>query len=623
MRLLIGILAIAFILIGQTPGRTETRVALVIGNSNYQNVSSLPNPANDAADMTAMLKQMGFTVREARDLGVNAMRETLAQFSDETVNADVALVFYAGHGMEVDKQNYLIPVDARLATDRRVRFEAIHLDDVTGAMEGVKGLSIVLLDACRNNPFVISMKKTSASRSVGRGLARVEPQSGSLIGFAAQAGTIADDGKGRNSPYTKALLSHLPEPGVDLRLTFAKVRDTVMKITGRAQQPFTYSSLPGRNIYLTTSQKPLATAPSKPTAATPGTDKETVFWNSIKDSKNPGMFDAYLKQFPSGTFAGIARVKLVELQKHALVGATPLNKLLPRAETGSLGPGSTFRDCKGCPEMVVVPPGSFVMGSPTAEKGRAKDEGPAHRISISRPFAVGKFEITLGEYTTFAKEAGLLTLSIYNKEKECWVYDKRAKWIKRQDRYWQRPGFDQDKTHPVVCVSWNDAMAYVKWLNGKVAGEPYRLLSEAEWEYAARAGTAAPYVFPAAGNQVCRFANGADQTVKATFAWANRQCSDNTAYTAPVGSFPANKFGLHDMIGNVWEWVADCWHDSYRNAPADGSAWVRGKSCGYKVLRGASWNMSIAEFRAANRSKLANQARAVANGFRVAKTLSP
>ncbi len=621
MRFAVGILTIGLLLLGHGLAQAETRVALVIGNSNYQNVSSLPNPANDAADMTAMLKRMGFKVREARDLGVNAMRATLAQFSDDTVGADVAVVFYAGHGMEVDKQNYLIPVDARLATDRRVRFEAIHLDDVTGAMEGVKGLSIVLLDACRNNPFIRSMKKTSASRSVGRGLARVEPQAGSLIGFAAQAGTIADDGKGRNSPYTKALLSHLPEPGVDLRLTFAKVRDTVMKLTGRAQQPFTYSSLPGRNIYLTTPEKPQVKAP----AASPAlaADKETVFWSTIKNSKNPSMFNEYLKQFPNGTFAGIARVRLVELQKQALVGAAPLVKPAPRADAGAIRVGSTFRDCTGCPEMVVIPPGSFVMGSPAGEKGRAKDEGPAHRVSIPEAFAVGKFEVTVEEFTTFAKEAGLLTLSIYNKEKECWVYDKKAKWKKRQGRYWQKPGFPQGRSHPVVCVSWNDAAAYVDWLNGKVSGTPYRLLSEAEWEYAARGGSTEPYGFPAAGAQVCRFANGADRTVKTTFAWANRQCSDDIAFTAPVGSFPPNRFGLHDMIGNVWEWVADCWHDSYRNAPADGSAWTRGKQCGYKVLRGASWNMSIAEFRSANRSKLANQARAIANGFRVARTLSP
>jgi uncharacterized caspase-like protein len=232
------------------PVQAEMRVALVIGNSTYQHVQHLPNPVNDAADMAALLRTLGFTVRHASDLGRVAMEEALADFTDEAAGADIALVYFAGHGMEVDRQNYLIPVDAKRETDRRLRFETVSLDDVMAALDGVKGLRMVLLDACRNNPFATSMKVTASSRSVGRGLSRIEAAQGTLISFAAKEGTVAADGEGRNSPYTAALLGNMKEPGLEINLLFRKVRDSVLAATGNAQEPFFSASLSSQSIYL-------------------------------------------------------------------------------------------------------------------------------------------------------------------------------------------------------------------------------------------------------------------------------------------------------------------------------------------------------------------------------------
>jgi hypothetical protein len=228
----------------------QKRVALVIGNSAYRYAALLPNPANDAADVSAALVRLGFAVRRVENQGRNDLRDALAEFSNAALGADVALVFYAGHGIEVDRLNYLIPVDARLETDLRIRFEAIPLDDVMAALEGVKGLRLVLLDACRNNPFAASMRVTAATRSIGRGLSRVEPQVGTLVSFAAKEGTTAADGKARNSPYTTALLAHIEEKGVEVNKLFRLVRDRVLAATAGQQEPYTYGSTPAVDIYL-------------------------------------------------------------------------------------------------------------------------------------------------------------------------------------------------------------------------------------------------------------------------------------------------------------------------------------------------------------------------------------
>ena len=291
------------------------KVALVIGNSRYQNVSYLPNPTNDAADVAAALKRLGFIVHAASDLGVSEMRKALASFADEVSDADMAVVFFAGHGVEIDKRNYLIPVDAALKSDRRVRFEAVELDDVVATLNDVKGLRVILLDACRTNPFVPKMRRTSASRAIGRGLSDVEPSEGLLIGYAAKAGTVAEDGRERNSPYTRAILSHLEEPGLEVQFLFRKVRDEVLRSTGGKQEPHTYGSLPGKQIFLAPRLE--AEAP-KPLPAPPVNsvtrETEALFWKSIEHTSDEREYEAFLAQFPDGTFSALARIRLNRLK---------------------------------------------------------------------------------------------------------------------------------------------------------------------------------------------------------------------------------------------------------------------------------------------------------------------
>jgi len=237
----------------------EKRVALVIGNSNYSGAPQLPNARHDAEAIAAALRGVGFeTVNLESDLPKEKLVDTLRTFARLSEQADWALIYYAGHGIELNGTNYLIPVDARLETDRDVQFETLGLDQLLSAAEGARKLRIILLDACRENPFARQMRRTVASRSIGRGLARIEPEGGTLVAYAAKHGEIALDGEGGNSPFVTALVRHIATPGVEINKLFRLVRDDVLAATGRRQEPFVYGSLPGEDFYFA---PPLANPP--------------------------------------------------------------------------------------------------------------------------------------------------------------------------------------------------------------------------------------------------------------------------------------------------------------------------------------------------------------------------
>ena len=218
--------------------RAEKRVALIVGNASYAHIAGLPNVRNDGAAMFELLKTADFEIDALYNLNVDQLRRALKAFAAKAADADVAVLYYAGHGIEVGQTNYLIPVDARLVTDFDVEDETVPLNRVLQAMEPAKRLRLVILDACRENPFVKSMKRTVATRSVGRGLGRVEPASAdALIAFATKPDAVTEDGKGPNSPFTAALVKHLLTPGLDLRIALGKVRDEVMASTGGRQEP--------------------------------------------------------------------------------------------------------------------------------------------------------------------------------------------------------------------------------------------------------------------------------------------------------------------------------------------------------------------------------------------------
>ncbi len=311
----------------------EGRVALVIGNSIYTNVGELPNPSSDAAAIAEALARLDFKVTRLNDLGINAMREALLDFSDAAAGADMAVVFYAGHGMEMDKQNYLVPVDAELKTDRAVNFEAVHLDLVSEAVSGAKELRLIILDACRDNPFLSKIKVTRTTRSISRGLARVDPEAGTLIAFAASEGSVASDGAGEHSPFTQALLDVIEEPGLEIDFLFRKVRDQVMNATDGDQQPFRYGSLPGRAIYL---KPPEASAAAKlPEGGLPPQSEAAEAWFAVKDSNTIAVLEAFNARYGSTFFGEMARIRIDELREGASSEPTQQQAavaLVPRAD---------------------------------------------------------------------------------------------------------------------------------------------------------------------------------------------------------------------------------------------------------------------------------------------------
>ena len=644
------LIAAAWMLVLAVPALAAKRVALVIGNATYAHAPRLANPLNDAADVGAALTRLGFAVTKLENADQAALRQGLLAFTRAASAAEVAVVFYAGHGIEVDQRNFLVPVDARLTSDQDVEFETVPLELVMRSVARASGLRLVVLDACRENPFAVSMQRAGATRSVGRGLARVEPAGETLVAYAAKEGTVASDGAGRNSPYSAALLAHLEEPGLEVGLLFRKVRDTVLAATGGRQEPFVYGSLSSRGVYLTARE-----APEPSTAATGGGSEsasqrltaeqlaaERVFWESVKDSGNPAEIQAYLDRYPGGTYEVLARSRLRALQRpetppeapeasaesaegklnltraehrriqlgllaagfdpgeaDGLIGARTRAALRRwqasrgEAVTGYLdaesaklllaaGPReSARREAEARQKweklglvMVRVDGGSFIMGCRSERDGSCHvSERPAHRIEV-RSFEIGQHEVT----------------------QELWeavMGDKPSR-------------FRGCVRCPVERVSWDDVQAFLRRLN-HLTGARYRLPSEAEWEYAARGGRQIRGYRYAGGNNV------------RSVGWY----SDNSGgRTHPVGQKRANELGLHDMSGNVWEWVQDCWNNNYRGAPTNARAWERDK-CASRMVRGGSWKHLPWNLRSASRRGYNSGYRGNYLGFRIARTLTP
>lgn len=286
-----------------------------------------------------------------------------------------------------------------------------------------------------------------------------------------------------------------------------------------------------------------------------------------------------------------------------------------------------FRDCPDCPSMRVIPAGRFTMGSPESETaGRgwpAKtggNERPLHEVKIVKPFALGRFEVTRGEFAAFVADTG------YQSTGGCMEFVRGGMGVTvRAENDWSRPGFAQADDEPVVCASWLDARAYTDWL-AKKTGQPYRLPSEAEWEYAARSGTTGVFPWGDAMQAACEFANvrsKAEQRADGPNSFSDPPfpCDDGYSDTAPVGSFRANAFGLHDMVGNAFEWTEDCNHPDFTGAPADGSAWVDEPNCVFRIMRGGSFANAAKQTRSAARVGRPVSGRAPMLGFRVARSL--
>ncbi len=556
-------LSLVLLLLATLPA-AAARIALVIGNAAYATVGELVNPHADAAAVAKALRDAGFDdVQHISDQSAEKMRNALKEFSSKATTAEIALIYYAGHGAELEAENYLVPVDAKLLRSTDLQFEAISLTSVRAAVSGASKLRMVVLDACRNNPFKLA--SSNGKRAASRGLTSIEPGAGEVVAYAAKEGTIAQDGPANsNSPFATALVKSLNEPGLEIRLMFGKIRDEVLSATQNEQEPYTYTSLGGEAIYL---KPPRAT----PVIASPVAQE----WQLVANTKSPGVLQAFLGKYSSDpVFAGLANERLALL-------IVPPKIEVPKG----------FRDCFDCPEMVKIPAGRFIMGAASDEPGYDPMEGPQHPVSIVKAFAVSKFEITLGQFKTFAAETKYKTAS------SCLIWSGVA-WNPTKGRSFLSPNFATNDQQPVVCMSWDDATAYVAWLSSRT-GEKYRLLTEAEWEYAARAGTSNSF--------------GANSEIQTTEAqYAARSPSE-------VGNFAANGFGLHDMQGNAWEWTEDCFLADYKNASPIGKP-THAVKC-KRTYRGGSWANEMKDMRPGGRGFNQPEFRADVFGIRVAKTL--
>jgi formylglycine-generating enzyme required for sulfatase activity/uncharacterized caspase-like protein len=593
------LLALAFAVLsavahGQSPGG-EKRIALVIGNSAYQG-SPLKNPSNDARAMAATLRKLGFDVVARENLGTRQISATLREFRSRLQPGAVALFFYAGHGMQVKGINYLPTVDANISSEEDVPLNSINVNQVLEIMDDAKTrLNLVFLDACRNNPF------SRRFRSAGDGLARINAPSGTLISFATRPGSIASDGEGSHGLYTQNLLAQIETPNQPIEQNLKRVVAGVKKSSNGAQEPWMEGSLDGDFYFV---GGPVGTPVAAATVAGLGESAtfELSFWDSIKASDNPDDYRAYLQKYPQGQFAPLAEGRLKRLAP-------------PTAPQGTVAPGrdggaaQVQRDCPECPELVVIPAGSYQMGAPAKEAGSGDSERPRHEVRIGKQLAFGRYEVTRGQYEAFVKATG------YQGEGSCHVW-VGSEWINQPGRNWRDADVDQNDSHPVVCVSWQDAKAYVAWLAMKT-GKAYRLPSESEWEYAARGGTRTSRYWGDDPGLACEYANVHDADTQALrhFPWEPHECRDHYVETAPVGKFKPNAFGLHDMLGNVWEWVEDCQSVNYVGAPNDGSARV-GDDCPRRVYRGGGWS-GPASVRAATRNSNPASYRSQLLGFRV------
>lgn len=597
---------------------TKRGVALVIGNARYRS-SPLGNPVNDARAMEKTLKSLGYDVVTALDADRVAMQKAILAFADKLANGGAGVFYYAGHGVQVRGLNYLIPLGHKIRSEASVRFEAISLDAVLEQMGQPRPerTNIVILDACRNNPF---SNRFSGS---GAGLALVNAPTDFFVTYATAPGAVALDGdaKDRNGVYTAAILKSLRVPGLRVEDVFKRVRAEVSFKTRRKQIPWEASSLV-RNFVLNNPKKKPQPKPTQSAGlnqkqverivnrARNDSSADLAFWNAIKDSQFEGDYKAYLEAFPGGKFAPLARLRARRYTGReppktvpggqpsratvAAVSPRPAAQSAARKNAKSKGtqvavgvfpksggsqryaPGKKeFRDCAECPEMVVVKPGRFTMG---ASNGDASEK-PPHRVTIKTRFALGKYPVTLAQWNACADAGGC-------------KYRPKSKGA--------------GGNSPARNLNWSDARQYTAWLSKKT-GQRYRLPSEAEWEYAARAGTKTPYWW---GKKVpSRQANCKD-------------CGGAYSRKIPldVGRFKPNPFGLHDLNGGVLEWVSDCWHTSYKGAPATGSNWGQA-GCTQRVLRGGSWRSKAKDIRSTIRFKYEATVRYYTNGFRVARAL--
>jgi formylglycine-generating enzyme required for sulfatase activity len=508
------------------PGRSERRTALVIGNAAYES-GTLRNPINDARAIAKVLGDLSFDVTLRENLDQKQMKREIQAFGERLQPGGVGLFYFAGHGVQVNGRNYMIPVGAAIEHENQVAYEAVDMGTVLSEMDYARNrMNIVIMDACRDNPFARSF------RSLSQGLASIDAPAGTLIAYATAPGSVANDGEGENGVYTGELVKAMVQPGLKIEDVFKRVRSAVRETTGGRQVPWESSSLEGDFYFLwPPPQHTVQATPAAPQVNPPATSERSA----------PG-----------------------PAEEPASRGEKPMKALKTWKEPVT---GLTF---------VWVPGGCFLMGSPKSEKDRSEDEGPVHEACIDG-FWMSQTVVTNSQFRQFQKD-----------------HDSR-----------NYAGHSLNGNgQPAVYVSWVDANNFSQWLTGQNGGQyKFRLPTEAEWEYACRAGSDASRYWGEDTSRACLYENVADYTAERQFSIKPvHECDDGYAATAPVGSFRPNAFGLYDMLGNVLEWCSDVYGvDSYvrhdRNNPQ-----ITDESMGQsRVIRGGCWRGSPSSVRCAIR----------------------
>ena len=519
------------------------RVALVIGNAAYPDAGTpLPTTIRDARSFAEELRRDNFDVDIRENIGKEDMRRAIDAFISKIHNDVVALFYFNGFGTQAGRETYLFAVNAQVWNEADVRRDGVSIDALLSEMNRKGAKAKIVIIDAARQNPFERRFRASAA-----GLAALDAPEGTLAMYSAAPGKLVRDGGGANSVFMSELIKQIRVPSLTAEDAFNRTRLGVSRPSGNEQVPWVASSLVDE-FYFGTSPVAAGPAPTPPPpAAAPA----------------PAPAPAPPTRPAPAPASPVAAAK-----PPAPSPAAPAEPV-----RGDAKPGDAFRDCEGCPEMVTVPAGSFDMGS------NSDYENPVHRVSFARQFAIGRHEVTFDEWDRCVEDQGCKA--------------------QPDDRTWGRGD------HPVINVSWDDAKAFTSWLSHK-SGQTYRLPSEAEWEYAARAGTTTAFWW---GRDV-----GSRQ--------ANcRECNTGSVQqTSPVGSYNPNAFGLYDTAGNAAEWVEDCWNDSFRGAPKDGSAWTAG-TCRLRVLRGGAYDSQAKSVRSTARFRYDSDVRYPENGFRVVREL--
>jgi formylglycine-generating enzyme required for sulfatase activity len=593
-----------------SPLRAEARIALLIGNQVYApKVGLLKNPHDDVALVGAALKQLGFQVTILKDADYRAMDVAIKRFVTDVRSkgkSTISFFYYSGHGAaNPDTQiNYLIPVDVADPNDGNLWYQSFQQNDLIDKLskQAPNATHYVVFDACRNELNLSG----PAAKAIGaeKGFVPVAQTPGLLIAYATAQGKTAADVGDNGGPYARALAAEIVKPSIEAVTMFRNVQIRVKEDIG--QDPWlSFPALP--EVYLAGrgEEKPAATSVPPPQPAASEAERA---WDRTKDTTSVALLEAFIARYKDTYYADIARARAEDLKKQQIALATPPAPPPPAARPAArcdgieitvgqnerrcfkpgVGKTEQFKDCTDCPEMVVVPAGSFTMGSPPNEPERDGDEAQI-RVTISASFAVGRYAVTFDELDACVADGGC---NGYRPADEGWGRGK----------------------HPVINVNWGDAKSYTAWLSRKT-GKNYRLLSEAEREYVARAGTTTPFWWGSSITPKQANYNG-------NYTYGGGAKGEYRRRTVPIDSFEPNPWGLYNVHGNVWEWTEDCWSASYHGVPTDASAWTSG-DCLERIVRGGSWDNDPQFLRSAYRVRRYADNRFSVDGFRLARTLAP